>query len=407
MTGGLIQLISKGVFESVLNNIINENKLEVSYYKTVYYKYLHLATETFEEQFNNIPLFGGISECVLGKYGDLLSDIVIKIKLPALNKNFNNNICVKSIMSCNCNNCDQNKNQIFSWKNGIGHKIIEYVEFQIGSKIIDRQTGDFFDIITDLTLPHEKLNGYNEMIGRTNNFDYSFQDTMSLLIPLNFWFCRNIGNALPVVGLFYEDIILRIKWKLFDECYISTATINKLNIDKFDASLYVDYIFLDTADREKFISESHKYIITQTQHHNYHFSKFVKHPNIDLTKFKYPLKEIIWSISSLNDNKNNFSSAKLLFNNIERSVNIDANYFRLYNPYKYHSNIPENNIYVYSFSLKPENNQLNGLCNFSYYKNVNLQLSDVNMSDDYVVKIYGININVLYINKGLSGIISI
>lgn len=427
MTGGLIQLVSTGIMDTLLTNIP-----EITYFKTVYRRYSNFAIETFEESFKDVCNFGNITECHLGKYGDLLTDLVIKIELPSIcDRILHNNVCIKEITECHCEKCDYNmtnKKPVFSWANSIGHVMIEYVELQIGSKIIDKQSGEWLEIWTELSQTYEKQYGYNEMIGKKEpqNFSYtSFPNAMSLLVPLHFWFCKNPGSALPIVGLFYEDIIIRIKWRDFHECYVSNIPTAKLKpINGFTANIYVDYIFLDINEREKFINEPQTYIINQIQYISNSFSKSVKHPMIDLNSFKHPIKEIIWMLqrndisqynyndwfnysvekNKLSINNETFISGKLTINGYDRIKNMRSNFYRLAQPYKYHTKIPSNYIYLYSFSLHPEDLQPSGTCNFSLFTNINLQLEGVQMNTDYCVKVYGVNLNFMLINKGLCGI---
>jgi hypothetical protein len=436
MTGGLIQLVAKGVMDSLLTDIP-----EISYFKHVFRRHTCYAIETFEEPFNGSCKFGAVSECRLAKHGDLLADTFLKVELPSICmpvETVKSNVCVKGIVECFCDMCNKQSNKtIFSWANAIGHVMIEYIELQIGDKVIDRQTGEWLELWSELALSAEKRAGLNEMIGKkeANNFSYtSFPNAMSLIIPLNFYFCRNIGAALPVVSLMYEDIIIRIKWRDFHECYVSNVPNAKAKpINGFSASVYNDYIFLDVNERDKFINERQTYVIDQLRYVTQSFSKSVKHPKIDLNAFQLPAKELIWVLqrndiainvdnSMSNDwfnygvqknrmimNKNNinetFTSGRILLNGMERTRNMAASYFRLAQPYKYHRRIPSNYIYTYTFCLKPEEQQPSGICNFSLFNNIALQLDNILIPVDYNVKVYCVNVNMMVIDKGIADIL--
>ena len=433
MTGGLIQLISKGVIDSQ----ITENP-EITYFKAVFCKHTNFAIETYEEILSGGASFGGTSICKINSYGDLLSDIVLKINLPSLNK-FTSLPCVKDIQDdCYCGKC-RKKQPTFSWVNAIGHVMIDYVELQIGGKTIDKQYGEWFEIWTELVQTQEKRQGYYEMIGKVDYgaFKYNFKDSMSLYVPLNFWFCRNIGYALPLISLYYEEVNIKIKWRNFQDCYISDIPNAKCQVNNiFVASLLVDQIFLDNAEREKFLLEDQMYVIDQLQYHEYNYSKSVKSPKIELGMFNKPIKELIWvlqrddineytiykmdenneivipandwfnfCVKKTKDKGDTFGSAKLLLSGNDRFGDMSAQYFRLMQPYKYHTRVPGNYIYNYCFSLKPEEIQPTGSCNFSVISNIYLQLKGVKMETDYLVKIWATNINFLLVTGGLSGLV--
>ena len=52
-------------------------------------------------------------------------------------------------------------------------------------------------IWNQLSLPTGKKDGYEKMVGRSGNFAAA----KTLYIPLEFWFCRNVGLALPLIAL--------------------------------------------------------------------------------------------------------------------------------------------------------------------------------------------------------------
>ena len=95
-----------------------------------------------------------------------------------------------------------------------------------------------------------------------------------------------------------------------------------------------------------------------------------------------------------------------MFNGQQRFNNLPAKYFRLTQPYKYHTNIPSNYIYSYSFALKPEEHQPSGTCNFSRIDNVTIRLvRDKGICDEYNIKVYAINYNILLIKSGMGGLV--
>jgi hypothetical protein len=113
--GTLIELIAKGNQDTYL--IGNP---QFSYFKTVYKRCTNFSVEPIRQIFTESPDFGKRVTCIIDKKGDLLSDILLEIELPALNENV-------------------------SWTNGIGNFMIDYVELQLGGEPIDRITGDMLD----------------------------------------------------------------------------------------------------------------------------------------------------------------------------------------------------------------------------------------------------------------------
>ena len=112
---------------------------------------------------------------------------------------------------------------------------------------------------------------------------------LKLYIPFQFWFCRNVGLALPLIALQYHEVKLNIKFRsiygLLNSDAVSCVT---SEVAKIEPTLYVDYIYLDTDERRRFTQVSHEYLIEQLQ-----YTTNVATKNLRL-RFKHPIKEIIW-----------------------------------------------------------------------------------------------------------------
>ncbi len=82
-----------------------------------------------------------------------------------------------------------------------------------------------------------------------------------LYIPLQFWFNRNPGLALPLIALQYHEVKVNIEFRNRDDCYYSDDTSLSWGSSDFEASLFVDYIYLDTDERRRFAQVSHEYLL--------------------------------------------------------------------------------------------------------------------------------------------------
>ena len=127
------------------------------------------------------------------------------------------------------------------------------VEVEIGGQRIDRQYGDWMHIWNQLTLTAEQERGYNKMVGQTTQLTYlidpSFADVDSacaaadvpaavcaprnalpettLYIPLQFWFCRNPGLALPLIALQYHEVKINLELRPSDEVLFAVTDLTE------------------------------------------------------------------------------------------------------------------------------------------------------------------------------------
>lgn len=434
--GTLVQLNSVSSKMNEIDALLIGNP-EVSLFETVYMRYSNFAVNTVRSVFYTGADFGKISKCILTpENGDLISKITLNVKLPSLNITKTKKTPHKN---CACKECinEKYRNDLnYGWVNSIGHALINSTWIEIGGKKIDKQYGEWMEIWSELTLPIEKRNAYYQMIGKVENSSFNvntFQNEMDLYIPLNFWFCKNYGAALPIMCLYNQQVELVIDFRTFNMCWVkSSKKVGNPRKKKFFAQLLIDYVYLGEIEREKLYKNSHKYLIETVQcaesNNSDDYNTIVNLP------FENPIKEIIW-VTSRNDAKKtptgtykgtNYSNGNNWFNfsltlpyhlphTIETfdhatlKINKDyifdkmgAKYFRLVKPFYHHTRNPTKYIYTYPFCLKPETYQPNGYMNFSNIENISLILRHQNLNKlSITTKVYGVGYNFLVIVGGM------
>ncbi len=279
---------------------------QITFWKVTYRRHTNFAMESIEQTFNGQADFGRRVQCTISRNGDLAYRTYLQVTLPEIGQD----------SCCNPKPCDK----VYArWLDYPGEQLISMVEVEIGGQRIDRQYGDWMHIWNQLTLTAEQERGYNKMVGQTTQLTYlidpSFADVDSacanvnvpaavcaprnalpettLYIPLQFWFCRNPGLALPLIALQYHEVRINLELRPSDEVLfaVTNLTENKsgvngggLDLGEADvpngtsvkdavsyqkslvaASLYVDYVFLDTDERRRMAQNPHEYLIEQLQ----------------------------------------------------------------------------------------------------------------------------------------------
>ena len=123
-----------------------------------------------------------------------------------------------------------------------------------------------------------------------------------------FWYCRNPGLALPLIALQYHEVKINLDLRPIDECLwamsslgdcegttpmpmkVTTAYAQSL----VAASLYVDYVFLDTDERRRMAQNPHEYLIEQLQFTG--DESVGSSSNKIKLNFNHPCKELIWIV---------------------------------------------------------------------------------------------------------------
>jgi hypothetical protein len=195
----------------------------------------------------------------------------------------------------------------FSWLPKIGLRLIDSIDISIGGQVIDRLNSDMLNIWYELTVSPNQINTFNNIIGnipKLNTYNTNKKESYSLYIPLPFWFSKYTGVSLPALALRYHDIQVNLKLKELSECCMIETIENKLSdnininehISILNASLYIDYVYIEQEERKKFGRNSLEYLIDQ---HQYLPVNNINSTNINqLLYFVNPIKELLWTCQS-------------------------------------------------------------------------------------------------------------
>lgn len=445
MGGGLMQIVAYGSQDVYLTG-----DPQITFFKTVYKRYTNFALEAIEQTFNGSADFGKRVSVTISRNGDLVNATYLQVQLPVLSVSYLSIPDGATVPAYLC------------WCNAVGHALIRNVEVEIGGQRIDRHYGLWLDIWDELTQTAEKKVGYSQMVGK-------YQSELGLIgnatyeriyyIPLQFWFNRSPGMSLPLIALQYHEVKINIEFRDLSELVVALnangTRVADNNYTTFstmasmtDCRMYVDYVYLDTDERAKFAQNDHEYLIEQLQFTGSESITFGQQSQKIKLNFNHPCKELIWVIqrdenatqrgTQYNDWFNYsaaspgtpipsqavdlLADAKILLNGYERFTIRPQTYFRLVQPYQHHTRIPEKQIYVYSFSLKPEEQQPSGTCNMSRIDTVYLNFdltpaamlaamtanspSSLQMTSTSTgqISVFAVNYNVLRIRSGMGGL---
>ena len=262
---------------------------------------------------------------------------------------------------------------------------VDNVEVEIGGQVIDKQYGHWMQVWTDLSLGGDKSALLDECLAA----DVSGAGGAGVsYMPLQFWFCRNPGLALPLIALQYHEVKLNVTF----------ATLNAND----SVSVWCDYVFLDTDERRRFAQVSHEYLIEQVQFSN-ELSVSGSSTQHEL-RFNHPVKELVWTVNN-GTTDITVNDALLQLNGHDRFKRREGKYFTKVQRYQYHSGADDqtNSVpHVYSFALKPEEHQPSGTCNFSRIDNAVLNMAHADSTGK--LRVYAVNYNVLRIMSGMGGL---
>ena len=293
-SGTYTQLSSRGAEDIYLTG-----NPQITYFKSVYKKHTNFAMDTSKIKIPKSDLkytTETSTKVKIERDGDLVHSIYVGITIPSI----------------------YSTTEKFQWVKHLGNNIIDRVAIYINGLKIDEHYGEWMHIWNELNLTDDKKKIYYELIGHTEEFydpehaykrngfypDSSLISTdnlnynkppsipsKTLYVPLNFWFCRNTGLALPLVSLQSSEVELEIVFKPIYKLYTlyDIGTKKRIQPDisnnahhiknfmsetvhlptarsdigdwDFNAHLEITYIYLDTNERKLFARKPHDYLI--------------------------------------------------------------------------------------------------------------------------------------------------
>lgn len=239
--GGLLVLIAYGT-----QNVILSGNPQMTYYYKLFKRYSHFSMENI-----TLPLDGPNElqydqtvqlRAKIDRYGDLMSDMYFSFTLPDIYSKYMTPIPGGRISQWE-----------FQWVKYIGAAIINRVGFYVGGQKIQEFDGTYLLSKAILEYDMDKFNKWRILVGDTDELTnpsagaysagttktgypsviqdpvrfsqgFSQLNRQSILgqdihVPLNFWFTDAVSQALPLIGIQYQDCEVQITLNPIKQLY--------------------------------------------------------------------------------------------------------------------------------------------------------------------------------------------
>lgn len=418
MGGGIIQLIAYGE-----QNIYLCGNPQITFFKAVYKRHSNFALENVI----NLPRgnigFNSRLTFDIERKADLLGNSFLTFYLSFNDEtgakltyeDLKKELCIEKSLS--------------SLSKSIGYSLVEYIDIEIGGTRIDRHTGEYLAMKTNLINNFNKRFNHYLLSETVTPAPHIGENVFSIIIPLQFWFNENPGVFLPIVCLQHHDIKIILKINNVSKVIIPPKEPDRSNkyslsynpvssITFEDLQLNCCYVYLDKEEQQKFANSNHEYLIEQVQILPVHEDENAgqDHNIIIPLNLNHPVEEILWSIHDYDDvaeagpiwsgQKDRIKNAVIQLNGVDRFTMKEGSYFQTCQKLYHHNSINFNDYmnemkflitnefhdysfnddrsllpfspidtFMYSFSLFPFKYQPTGSCNFSNIDNAILKLT--------------------------------
>lgn len=450
MPGGLMQLIVTGAQDQYITA-----SPEFSFYKAALKRHSNFSMESVRQTFLTKPVLESTSTsytCRIGRVADLLGEVYLSFQLPniysddKLRFQWISNLAYHMIDTYSV----RVDTQLIDQGYGEWLDVWNELTMPIGKRSVhDRMIGNVQEFVSPQSLNVK-------VIIENNNVRYSYYpaataDSPSIrgrrfFVPLTFWFTRNPSLALPLVALQYQTVDITIEFKsveslyqLYDEqtdTYISPANyrekysnvpgldVSIANFTAFggngpssidlDAYLECNFIYLDEAERRMIATTQLDFMVERVYRSQHDGVR--GQATMDLV-FSNPIKEVVWFTRRSDVRRYNtwsnftatvaensmapiLSTAKLMWNGLERFEEKPATYFNLIQPWQHHTASPREGVYAYSFAIFPEKHQPSGSFNASMVNKVQMYATTTDASLEVDFTIFGLYYNIFRVMGG-------
>jgi hypothetical protein len=230
MPGGLIQLVAKGAQDQLVNG-----NPSFTHFRSMYKRHTDFAMEHFRIYFKtsnlSIPASGSLAlQARVDRNAQLLHDCYLSITLPPIYSPivpFQRTVPSGAPINSSSNAIGYE----FQWIPNLGYNMINYASIQINGQEIVRHTGEWMKLYSNLTYSSNKKDVINTMVGnlaqyndpgnaydRINQYPHAMSSSSEpsipgtvLTIPLHFWFCEDVGSALPLIAIQQSEVDIVIE----------------------------------------------------------------------------------------------------------------------------------------------------------------------------------------------------
>jgi hypothetical protein len=250
MAGGLMQLVSEGQ-----QNVILNGNPEKTFWKATYLKYTNFGKQNFRLDSEGTPTLGLTSSSTftfkVKRYADLLMDCYISLTLPSIwSPIFPPQPVVNPDGTTSYTDWAPYE---FQWIENIGAQIIDKITINCGNQKLQEYSGKYILASAQRDFSAQKLALFNEMIGnvsqlndpanygaRVNAYPNAFYTTspagaqpsitgQTLYIPLGAWFNLKTQQAFPLVSLQYNELQISVTLRPVNEWFTIRDVIDYAN----------------------------------------------------------------------------------------------------------------------------------------------------------------------------------
>ena len=236
-------------------------------------------------------------------------------------------------------------NQInFSFAEYLGHIFFKSYSIEIGGILISEYENDFLHINQLHYLNDNELDTYLQLIGHRPElytFNNNYKGNTKIIIPLMFWFNKDIGNSLPLISLQYATVNIHVK---LNNIY------KIITFENYD-DLYNNLLKITIDNLPNNVKINNKLIYNKYEINDFYIIYYCKYINAELLRLQFTnlhendIEFILQKYGSYDEN------ILLLNNNLIIENDIDNYYINMFQWINFMKNVKNYTLIAYKLGL--------------------------------------------------------
>ena len=286
-----------------------------------------------------------------------------------------------------------------AWTPKLLHNLIQKCRITFNDLPVQEFDSYWLDFWSSFTIPESKWVGYNNMIGNVTDLTTAAATlpSLTLNLPLPFWFTRDSGVSLPAGGLTLNETRIVFQFRMWQELLTLAGGATTANVQAAaggnpslqQVQVWANYAVVSREERDQIGKCPRDILIEQVQCG----SRRVFDPRVGINsydvKFSHGIKALFWAARNITTPtvwsdyttgtpiaNDPIGLTSLLYEGTYRLFEMGSDYFSQIVPWYHFTRIPtETGYHAYSYSLHAESLNPEGSTNFGILTGVSMQMT--------------------------------
>jgi hypothetical protein len=248
---------------------------ETTFFRAVYTRHSNFGMGEIAQSFDTNPQLGRSNiQTTFARSGDLMGEVYLQFTLNPIIYQVND-LAVSDSADAKLNI----SNYFAHYTNGVGYVAMNWNSVRIGQHEFDKQTGELMFLREQLSAKSDRQISENvgylaEHPSQHVALAKAALVPQTMAVPLQFWFNNHVEQALPMIALYWHDMMVYLEFKTTAQLIEQslefqrrvTAGTQALPAGPSDFQWLANFYFLDRPERSMFANQKQEIVFGQVQY---------------------------------------------------------------------------------------------------------------------------------------------